>query len=416
MRAGAFYTYLLFAVVIFACPAAFGASAPDKHLVQITEIKTPRILTPYTRILGEIGKARSTGNIRVYHIGTSAQGRSIPMIAIAPAGATVLPKVRILIICAQHGDEPASPEVITDIINKCSHGKRPETLLSPSTRRSAPKLRHLSSVLWLVIPIANPDGFDMARRANSAGIDLNRDWLTRSQPETQAIKRVFEKWAPQIVLDLHQWSNGDPPPAENGLEMMTRPNAAAQDVLERDIAHWALRIMNGGADTVSLITSRPSANPSLAHRYFASRGAASFLIETAAGAKLAERRKVLTDLVLLISERAPLTISNNATASTHSFRYPPEFQAWFQKRYAQVDTGEAQKLKLIWFVLALWGGLVLIRQKTSAPMKEAHDADVKHKITKRNGLPDSPLFLAKSRLWYASDTASRPSRRAFSKR
>jgi hypothetical protein len=51
--------------------------------------------------------------------------------------------------------------------------------------------------------IQNPDGRIVGTRANSNGFDLNRDYITQSQPETIASTQVIQDWFPTAVYDLH---------------------------------------------------------------------------------------------------------------------------------------------------------------------------------------------------------------------
>ncbi len=51
--------------------------------------------------------------------------------------------------------------------------------------------------------IQNPDGRVAGTRANSNGFDLNRDYITQSQPETVNSIQFFREWLPTEALDLH---------------------------------------------------------------------------------------------------------------------------------------------------------------------------------------------------------------------
>ena len=51
--------------------------------------------------------------------------------------------------------------------------------------------------------IQNPDGRVVGTRANSNGFDLNRDFLTQSQPETKVSVGIMQEWLPPETLDLH---------------------------------------------------------------------------------------------------------------------------------------------------------------------------------------------------------------------
>ena len=51
--------------------------------------------------------------------------------------------------------------------------------------------------------IQNPDGRVAGTRGNGNGFDLNRDFLTQSQPETKASVRIMQEWLPPETIDLH---------------------------------------------------------------------------------------------------------------------------------------------------------------------------------------------------------------------
>jgi hypothetical protein len=54
--------------------------------------------------------------------------------------------------------------------------------------------------------IQNPDGRVAGTRANGNGFDLNRDFLTQSQPEVQASVSVMQKWLFPDMLDQHGYA------------------------------------------------------------------------------------------------------------------------------------------------------------------------------------------------------------------
>ncbi|MFD4977574.1 M14 family zinc carboxypeptidase [Streptomyces sp. NPDC058424] len=68
---------------------------------------------------------------------------------------------------------------------------------------------------------ANPDGRIAGTRANANGFDLNRDFITGSQPESRAIRQIAIDKQPVMMLDLHGYVNGTliepttPPHGEN---------------------------------------------------------------------------------------------------------------------------------------------------------------------------------------------------------
>jgi len=61
----------------------------------------------------------------------------------------------------------------------------------------------LDNVILLVNVVQNPDGRVMGTRRNANGFDVNRDFITQSQPEARATVRVITEWNPMVFLDLH---------------------------------------------------------------------------------------------------------------------------------------------------------------------------------------------------------------------
>jgi hypothetical protein len=56
-----------------------------------------------------------------------------------------------------------------------------------------------------LIPQVNPDGSELRQRENADEKDLNRDHLTLTTPEVQAVHRVFGEVMPHVVLDVHEY-------------------------------------------------------------------------------------------------------------------------------------------------------------------------------------------------------------------
>jgi hypothetical protein len=54
----------------------------------------------------------------------------------------------------------------------------------------------------------NPDGRVAGTRANANGFDMNRDFITQSQPETAAVRQALIDAQPLVMLDIHGYVNG----------------------------------------------------------------------------------------------------------------------------------------------------------------------------------------------------------------
>jgi N-acetylmuramoyl-L-alanine amidase len=126
-------------------------------------------------------------------IGRSVQDRPIRALRVGSPRA----RVKLLVVGAVHGNEPAGRAVIARL-----RGARPPR----------------GTALWLVDD-ANPDGSAARSRHNANGVDLNRNFPHRwqpqdgvyesgphpaSEPETQVMQRFIDREKPRVTLWYHQ--------------------------------------------------------------------------------------------------------------------------------------------------------------------------------------------------------------------
>ncbi|PTX61826.1 zinc carboxypeptidase [Melghirimyces profundicolus] len=100
-------------------------------------------------------------------------------------------KVPIMINGSIHGTEFVGSDAVLKLLDRFANGE-------DDTTRTILK----ESVLVFNL-IANPDGRISATRFNAEGFDLNRDFITQSQPETQQMVDLITRWHPLVLLDLH---------------------------------------------------------------------------------------------------------------------------------------------------------------------------------------------------------------------
>jgi hypothetical protein len=134
-------------------------------------------------------------------IAWTQQGRPVQLAAIgapAPRAAdTAQAEPTVLFVCTQHGNEPAGREAGLQLVRDLAFTTDPVLV------------RQLEAQTVLVVPTANPDGRAANRRDNFV-VDINRDHLILSQPETQGIHRVIGDWSPDLILDLHEYGPSVP--------------------------------------------------------------------------------------------------------------------------------------------------------------------------------------------------------------
>ena len=108
-----------------------------------------------------------------------------------------------------HGGEVEGKEAVLALIRD---------LVVSAADRTTPSL--LDSVVIVVVPVYNADGNDhfgpqavnrpeqngperVGERANGQHLDLNRDFVKAEAPETQMTMSMFERWDPDVFVDLH---------------------------------------------------------------------------------------------------------------------------------------------------------------------------------------------------------------------
>jgi hypothetical protein len=104
-------------------------------------------------------------------------------------------KVPVFINGSIHGNEYPGVDAAIRLIETLAYDDSEETQLI------------LDNIILLVNVVQNPDGRVMGTRANANGFDVNRDFITQSQPESQATVRIMTEWNPMVVLDLHGFVN-----------------------------------------------------------------------------------------------------------------------------------------------------------------------------------------------------------------
>ena len=121
-------------------------------------------------------------------------------------------KVPIMINGSIHGTEFIGTDAIMQLIERFATQNDEETK------------EILKNNILIFNVVQNPDGRIDATRFNGEGIDLNRDYITQSQPETQQMVDLLTKWNPMVLLDTHGYIKNYGPKLQGLIEPCTPPH------------------------------------------------------------------------------------------------------------------------------------------------------------------------------------------------
>ncbi len=152
--------------------------------------------------------------VHLESMGRSAEGKSLPLMIIAdppvtsPLDARASGKLVIFLLNNIHAGEVCGKEASLMLAR--------DLALTPHAPKNASML---SRIVFVIAPIYNADGNDrmspnnrpgqlgpelgMGERANSQGLDLNRDHVKLESPEARALVSQLNRWDPHLTIDTH---------------------------------------------------------------------------------------------------------------------------------------------------------------------------------------------------------------------
>ena len=100
-------------------------------------------------------------------------------------------KIKVLIFAQQHGNEQSGKEGALLLINE---------LLKPESQYLFDKID------FVLVPQMNPDGAEKNQRRNGNSMDLNRNHLILTEPETIGLHKLFNKYLFEVTMDVHEYA------------------------------------------------------------------------------------------------------------------------------------------------------------------------------------------------------------------
>ncbi len=123
-------------------------------------------------------------NCKTTIIGDSVLGKPIYKYSVGNG------KMRVFMWSQMHGNESTTTKALFDFFN-----------LIHSDNKLGVKL--LEEFSFCFLPMVNPDGAELYTRENASKVDLNRDSLDLSQPESQLLRQTFDEFQPHFCYNLH---------------------------------------------------------------------------------------------------------------------------------------------------------------------------------------------------------------------
>ena len=117
-------------------------------------------------------------------IGKSVLGKPIYKYTIG-TGST-----KVFMWSQMHGNESTTTKAVFDFFN-----------LIHSSNELGQRL--LKKFTFCFLPMVNPDGAELYTRENANKVDLNRDSISLSQPESQLLRHTFNEFQPHFCFNLH---------------------------------------------------------------------------------------------------------------------------------------------------------------------------------------------------------------------
>ncbi|HXV75917.1 MAG TPA: M14 family metallopeptidase, partial [Candidatus Polarisedimenticolaceae bacterium] len=214
-------TAIVLSMVLLDAIAGATAAETDRaipsRLLTVAERTDFRATASYEETLDFIrGLSREMPEIGLETFGVSPEGRPLPLVVVAAAGAddparaAAAGKAVVLIQNGIHAGEIDGKDACLMILRDMVRGRH---------------RAWLDSLVLLIVPIYNVDGHErvspynranqngpvdgMGFRTTADGHDLNRDHLKLETPEARAMIGLFNRWRPQLHVDNHVTNGSD---------------------------------------------------------------------------------------------------------------------------------------------------------------------------------------------------------------
>lgn len=141
----------------------------------------------HDHITGIIDRYRKSPLFEITTAGHSVEEREIALIRAGTGN------LRVFMWARMHGDEPTASSALMDLLK----------FLRKPVEFKEIRDTILEGVTLYIMPLVNPDGAERFTRENVNGVDLNRDAIDLSSPESRVLMEAFRKIKPHFAFNLH---------------------------------------------------------------------------------------------------------------------------------------------------------------------------------------------------------------------
>ncbi len=276
-------------------------------------ISNPGTVDRYVRAVAE-----ASDRISIETIGWSHERRPIVMLTISdPENLARIDDIRERHLALS---DPSSGQSVTDDMPAITwlgfgvHGDETScmdaallTVYHLAASRDPATLAQLRNTVILLVPAMNPDGYNRAStslntflaeapvanlqhaehngtwprgRTNHYWFDLNRQWVARTQPESQAWGAQYQKWKPNLHIDFHEMNIDSTYFFSPGIPAQRNPLIPDRAVeLVRTIGNYAQEYLDSNQELYYSEEFFDDYNPAMGSNYPLLNGSASFLLE-----------------------------------------------------------------------------------------------------------------------------------------
>lgn len=152
--------------------------------VDCTKVMTPAEVTARLQNL----VADHEGSARMEVLGQTPLGQDIPALYIGNRNDG---KLRVWIEAGLHGNEPAGVLTVCQFVDYLLNSLEGQDICS--------------RLSFMIVPMANVDGYSKHDRLSGTGNDLNRDQALMTDTVTWMLKRAYVSWKPELAIDIHEY-------------------------------------------------------------------------------------------------------------------------------------------------------------------------------------------------------------------